>query len=400
MFKAIKCVFLIAFLTYCSHIQTPTRLYFIHIPKTGGTSLHSLLENQINLTDLYPPRRFQHANRPVAHEYVSGHFPYWFCHQLDKDFEKSFKITILRDPIERYLSLLRYKKKNFPELGLLSLKAIHEKTKTEKRISFDSEANKICMFLASDPTLTGKALLEDAKKNLHKFDFVLFLDNFKSDMLELCQLIHVSLDEKTLPHLNRTNFEDIDPEFLATVQEHNALDIELYAYAKKNLKRKGTQYRFLSKTKSLSKIKQIDYEFSMPLNGSNWCYRENVDRFSPEYPIFRWVMDKPAKIRFDLKKNRSYHLEFTAQCLTQDITPHVLVNGVEIPVERKDQRLFSKYRGIIPKGVVSDGMTEITFYSPVSYRYNEVYPGYSDNRKLSFAVDSIKIFRPKIEKKE
>ncbi len=48
----------------------PTRFYFIHIPKTGGTSLHTILESQVDLADLYPPRRFQKANMPIAHEYT------------------------------------------------------------------------------------------------------------------------------------------------------------------------------------------------------------------------------------------------------------------------------------------------------------------------------------------
>lgn len=395
MNRIVKYISLILFFVCCSKPSTPNRFYFIHIQKTGGTSLHTILENQVDLEDLYPPRRFQKANIPIAHEYISGHFPFWFCHQMDKEFAKAFKVTILRDPIDRYLSLLRYRKKNIVQLRSLSLDLIHEYTQTDPLFSEEAEPNKICRFLASDPTLTGRALLESAKENLQKFDFVLFLDNFTEDVQELCRLVGIHLDQDAVPHLNITRFEEVSPELMTIVIQHNNLDIELYEYAKKYLKRKKTSYRFQSHSKSSRKVEKIDYKFSMPLDGSNWCFRENVDRFSKEYPIYRWVMDKPAKIYFPLKKNRCYHLEFTVQSLTPDILPHVLVNGVEIPVEKKNDELFAKYCCKIPKKLITSKATEFTFYSPKFYIYNEIYPGYSDNRKLSFAMDSVKIFPKK-----
>ncbi len=204
-------------------------------------------------------------------------------------------MTILRNPVERYLSFLRYRKKNIAHLHSLSLDLIYEHAQNEPLLSEEAQSNRICRFLASDPDLIGKALLESAKENLQKFDFVLFLENFKEDVQELCRLIGVHLDEDTVPRLNITRFEEPSPELMATVIQQNGLDIELYEYAKKHLKRKNTAYRFQSHSKSSRKVKNIDYKFSMPLDGSNWCFRENVDRFSEEYPIYRWVMDKSAK---------------------------------------------------------------------------------------------------------
>jgi hypothetical protein len=94
------------------------RLYFIHIPKTAGSTMRLLLESHLSM-DVYPHRHYMQAESPISHELVSGHFPFWFCEKRDPDFDKAFKMTILRDPIERCLSFLRAKKRrhhNFPDL--------------------------------------------------------------------------------------------------------------------------------------------------------------------------------------------------------------------------------------------------------------------------------------------
>src|SRR3982750_1243578 len=87
------------------------RLYFLHVPKTGGTTLRLLLESQLSTQEIYPYRNTRFQVGPVNEDLVSGHFPYWFCKNLDNDFDEAFKVTVLRDPIERYLSFLRAKKK-------------------------------------------------------------------------------------------------------------------------------------------------------------------------------------------------------------------------------------------------------------------------------------------------
>jgi Sulfotransferase family len=367
----------------------PQRLYFIHIPKTGGTSLHTLLENQIDLADLYPPRHFGKINQQVHHQLVSGHIPYWFCKQLDPEFDRTFKVTILRNPIERYLSALRYRKLNHRELHALDLQGVHNHLDRTRYVY--SQGNLLCRFLASLPNLEGNELLENAKQALHTFDAVLFLENFEEDVQNLCKRLGVQIQKDAVPNVNTTSPEKISEAFMAAIREYNALDIELYEYAKMHLKPKQNTFRFKISQPLSEKLTKVDYKFDMPLLGTNWCYRENVDRFSPEFPIYRWVMNKPAKIYFNLKANHNYRICFFARLLCSETSPHLLVNGVEIPLHQKLEREFSPYECLIPKELISDQITELTFFSPKSCKFNEVYPGNADNRKLSFALNRIKI---------
>ena len=76
------------------------RINFLHIPKTGGTTLHALLEDRFSISEIYPHRRIKGYNSGndqigiiegseqvklnaekmpfFTQELVSGHFPIGF----------------------------------------------------------------------------------------------------------------------------------------------------------------------------------------------------------------------------------------------------------------------------------------------------------------------------------
>ncbi|MCC6127928.1 MAG: sulfotransferase family 2 domain-containing protein [Chlamydiae bacterium] len=316
---------------------------------------------------------------------------------MDSDFENTFKVTILRPPIERYLSALRYRRRNIARFHGWDLPSLHEHELQHPKSDLDLHLmpNAMCLYLASNPDLKGRELFENAKQTLDSFDCVLFLENFEEDLEDLCQRTGIHLEKQAAPHLNATTPEEVDKEFIEILKAYNDLDLELYEYAKTHLKPKNTTYQFHSPFLTSRKVKQVDYEFSMALNGSGWCYRENVDRFSPEFPIYRWVMDRPANIFFSFAQNQDYTFDFYAQPLTSEILPRVLINGTEIEVKKRRNSSFSKFRCRVPKELISEKPTEITFFSPKFYKYNEIYPEAIDDRKLSFAVNRIKIFPAK-----
>jgi hypothetical protein len=336
---------------------------------------------------------------PINHEFVSGHLPFWLCQQLDKEFDQAFKFTVLRDPIDRFLSLLRYKKKHNPQFWSMDLDSVFQIVVQED--NFESEQKNdimnisMCHFLAYEPALSGEDLLNSAKKTLDSLDFVLFFDNLEQDAKELFEMIRIEWNADLLPHVNTTQQEEINQKLIEKIKTINKLDIELYEYAKKNKKHKKSTYSFSSPAYQnlLQKKDNIDYAFCMPLKGYGWCFRENVDRFSEEFPIYRWVMDKPAKIYFNLESNHNYIMEFTAQSLIHLIHPRVLINGKEIVTTRFDNMPFSKYKCYIPQNLISNQETEITFFSPYAFQYNHIYPGNADTRKLSFAINGIHIIR-------
>ena len=230
------CIFLWA-LPFISH----ARVYFIHIPKTAGTTMRSILEQQLEEAVIYPRRNHFQPSVPVRQELVSGHFPYWFCKRLDPEFENAFKITILRDPVERYLSFLRAKKRSHPQFQTLE-SVFQERLKPKGKFHRNLVDNLQCRFLAEDPFLEGEALVESAKKGLEIFDCVLFFDHFAQDVVDMLQRLGIDPMTREIPHLNATVKEPVSDLLLAELRQCNHLDIALYEYAKSHLEKKNTQY--------------------------------------------------------------------------------------------------------------------------------------------------------------
>ena len=88
----------------------PRNLLFLHLPKTGGSSLSVVLENYFSVNDLSPHlvgriAKTIHSREQVSGKLVMGHF----ANNLWKLFGDDFaKVTVLRHPTERYLSQVQH----------------------------------------------------------------------------------------------------------------------------------------------------------------------------------------------------------------------------------------------------------------------------------------------------
>jgi len=384
---------ILLFVMYFSN-SLEARLYFLHVPKTGGTTLRLLLESQLSTQEIYPYRNTRSKVGPVKENLVSGHFPYWFCKNLDDHFEEAFKVTVLRDPVERYLSFLRAKKKadiTLPDLeSVLRLRQSRNNKYSEGLID-----NALCRYLAANPLLEGEALLESAKQTLEEFDCVIFFDHFVSDVIDLFQRLGIVLDQEDIPKINTTEKEPVSLQLLEEIRRLNELDIQLYEYAKNYLRKKNTLYplRTLSFYNVIKKTSAVDYTFDLPLYGRGWTYRDNLDNKTAEHPVYRWVMNYPAKIYFSLEEGKDYFMSFNAWSLTNECVPRVKVNGKEIELTRLNTELFSLYQGMIPKDCIGPNFSEIVFYSDKAFLYKDIYPSHHNRNHppLSFALNRIQI---------
>jgi hypothetical protein len=364
------------------------RLYFVHVPKTAGTTLRYLLETQVGGKEIYPYRNQRQARSPITHDLVSGHLPYWLCNKLDPEFDKAFKITVLREPLSRYRSFLHAKMRGNSEHP--DLESILD-PQYKKKYWLGLLDNAMCRFLAASPNLEGEDLLKSAIEGLEKFDAVVFFETFQSDVVDLFHRLGITLNPNDIPKMNEAEavFPATD-ELLEKLKNLNLWDLKLYEYAKTHLKKKETTYplRGPSFEELLNPKSSIDYTFDLPLNGNGWSYRDQKKEKNGGH-VYRWIMDKKANIYFPLEERRDYEFSFEARALREGVQIRVWVGDHEVELyETKEFGDYSLYRGIIRKEWIEGPLVQISFQPQSHFSY-------SDQRerhlRVSFAVHRIQL---------
>lgn len=226
------------------------RFFFIHMLKSAGTSLYMRLPRHFGDEGVYPNstdgdpvvtapqldvdqllRRW--TQRADEIRIVAGHFPYCTTELLGGRF---ITFTILRDPLERTLSFLRHQRKDSPGDRDLPLEAIYEQ---QPRFDWLIHNHMVKMLSLTTDEMTGGAMtvvdfdeerLARAKATLDRIDLVGLTEDFADFQWQLRERFGIDLGEPL--HANRTPPEACPDSLRARIERDNALDIELYEYAR------------------------------------------------------------------------------------------------------------------------------------------------------------------------
>ena len=177
---------------------------FIHMPKTGGSTLSRLLSAD-------PENRFVNLklHRPVSRHCAPGDYHY---------------ITVLRHPVDRVWSLY--------QMTLHDPDGHHYRKWAEKGLKFFLEKywasrNLYCRYFSgsvfSEP---GDVEKEQALKNMNAFDEVLMFSDLENEINDL--LAKYGIEAETIPHLRKSKNQKATEAEAQLISEYNALDIELY----------------------------------------------------------------------------------------------------------------------------------------------------------------------------
>ena len=246
----------------------PQCLVFLHIPKVGGRTVTRFLSKLARMRrirrnyDVYNadierliPEKMQ-PNRT----FTKGHFTTRLF-VLNPDFLRCYKLTVLREPIDRAVSAFFYHKHKLDDVDTCLVDGSDHTDDTERRCKYDDRrqySNGIVRQLAglhpensngfvdTSRRPANRTHLEHAKQNLDKyFDTVCFLDdNLPVCMERVMKHFHMTpIEEKYLNvtslRLNKDNQyrtksrpHNIDDMTVEKFQQANKLDIELYNFAK------------------------------------------------------------------------------------------------------------------------------------------------------------------------
>ena len=222
--------------------MTPHRYFFVHIMKTGGTTLHARLQRHFG-DALYPRARLDGpdlitAYMSVSHllarleargdeiEIITGHLPLRTVDLIDGDVTT---LTMLRHPVDRVLSQLR------------SIENGADKTLEERYDTFlGRNNNNMTKMLALTPeemkatlwtrTDLGPEELERAKGALAGMAAVGLLKRFEDFCDELTRRFGWDLGEPTA-RKNVSAPAEAPDELRSRIAEDNQLDMELYEFA-------------------------------------------------------------------------------------------------------------------------------------------------------------------------
>jgi hypothetical protein len=245
-------------------VNDDTVFLYLHIPKTGGSTLGDMLyryyhdgsqrkeEGGYFRSGLYylpdgfirasgeselTQRDLQAATRPDTTA-VLGHFAFGIHEQLDRP---ARYMTLLRDPVQRVLSLYHHLRQYDQLPAGLTIEAfvagphIHEACNDQVRRLAGMRRGEPC------DASTLAAALKNAE---HRIDLVGVTERFDASLLLAQQTFGWKGDITYLPRLvntTRKKRRDEAPELIALIEQHNALDLELYRFANAMLDRRIAQ---------------------------------------------------------------------------------------------------------------------------------------------------------------
>ena len=237
-------------------------LYFLHIPKTAGSSTIYLLNGFFNYSSILTEQTWNQL-LPVLpkdlskYKFVSGHYGYGFY----RHFPKIPKyITMLRDPLEQSISnleMLRREKENRIRYDISEDTSFEELVKT--KVPFNQQTQFIAIdadviesvksidlkdyfFFSfhhvkeySPENLSNPNLIDIAKKHLSEFAFVGLTEKFEESFLLLCYTfdwLPILPKRKINVGKKRLRQNEIPKDTLEIIKERTNLDSQLYEYGK------------------------------------------------------------------------------------------------------------------------------------------------------------------------
>ncbi|MBD2092121.1 sulfotransferase family 2 domain-containing protein [Microcoleus sp. FACHB-1515] len=432
-------------------LKAEDQLCFIHIPKTAGTTLTAIIDQKFHVDQICPELEYlseidpQYSQAEITPEqlakyrFLRGHFSY---HPIDQFLSKKpLYLTILRNPIDRTISLYNFlkraKEKGEPEYNEFT-KLLRDATDHGLE-GFMANPHPIVKMRISNPQTrllgiepqgdrSDAEVLAIAKANLEKFIFVGLTERFQDSVFLLFYIFgwYPSTSYSSLRVAsNKSTKQDLPQSVLDVVIEANQLDLALYDYAEKlfcnrfsqmlaalsqkydqsvskdaplifNLLEKHYEQRYAEQ--KIPRIDSIDFDFRQAISGSGWHHRNGRFKGLKGNTAVRWTgSTTESTLDFPLATEANLSIKLR---ITDAASPEVLaslklfVNDRSIPLQKLSQQgKITVWQGKIPQAALQSEkpFTRLKFTVDRTLPLNEVKRSSSDSRQVGIALHRIQI---------
>lgn len=222
----------------------PNRILFDHLHKCGGSSLNNYLETHYPARKVFSTngrrpeksvKEFQNLPQSKRYQYllIKGHLANQLIDYIHPD---HLKITLLRNPVDRIVSLYYYAKES-PKHNLyleINQAGMSLEDFATSDITIEVRNRYTTHFAGLSPIdveLHPKNALNTAINTIKEYDVIGFLDDFVNftDSLRLQAELKYKYDNKRINVTKkRAAIDEIPLSVINTIKEINYLDLELY----------------------------------------------------------------------------------------------------------------------------------------------------------------------------
>lgn len=220
-------------------------LYYLHIPKTAGTSFTNIIQKHFAPEAVYQPNSIhEYLNTPPdvveRTRFLVGHLVYDLKPVITR---KPIYITMLRDPVERTIS-------EYAQIQRAPHHAAHPIVKNQSLLEYVKDPRNVLIygnlqtrFIGVDSTLeagegwdevANPAVLQRALERLETFTFVGLAERFDEAIEVLCYTFGWEIPKASrVLNVGTNHPADIPQEAIDIIRENTRQDQELYETGKR-----------------------------------------------------------------------------------------------------------------------------------------------------------------------